>query len=145
MARFMEHLDYHLLRLREPMAPNLQYSFGRLLPVLNQIYGKSGFKAAFELARSGAEGGIYGVLKRVAQHLARQYAQNEIHARIRVYWNGLSIPEKHSAADEYLREFGHLLPEQLTEGSAVRVHADFPKVLEEHVHLLESLRQIRPR
>ena len=74
LARFMQHLDYHLLRLREPMAPNPQFAWDRVLPILRQVYGESGFKAAFELARGGAEGGIYGVLKAVARQAARQYA-----------------------------------------------------------------------
>ena len=62
-----------------------------------------------------------------------------------MYWNGLSLPEKLAAPDEYLREFAHLLPEELVDGSAARVRADFPKVLEEHVRLVESTRQLRSR
>ena len=109
---------------------------------LVRAYGSNGEKAAFEMARTGNEGGLYAVLKKMAQTMGEHYAENEVSAKVLFYWNGLTVPEKLAAADEYLGKYGHLLPSELTEGSAGRVRANLPKVLEEHPRLLRRLRGI---
>jgi len=54
----------------------------------------------------------------------------------------LSVEEQLAASTEYLQKYGHLLPSELTEGSAARIRANLPKVLEEHPHLIQRLRQV---
>ena len=44
--------------------------------------------------------------------------------------------------DEYLKKYGHLLPSELTEGSAARVRANFPKVLAQHPKILQKTRRL---
>ena len=38
---------------------------------------------------------------------------------IYTYWNSLTVYEKLTAIDEYFRKYGHLLPNETTEGSAI--------------------------
>ncbi|MCO6438538.1 MAG: hypothetical protein J5J06_15715 [Phycisphaerae bacterium] len=139
---FLGHVEARVWRLPEPVAASFGFNWGRCLPLLLKEYGPNGEKAAFEMARTGTEGGVYRVLKDLARRLAGQYAENEVAARIAHYWNGLSTKEKLAAPDEYLERFGHLLPSELTEGSAGRLRADFPRVLGEHPALMQRLSRI---
>jgi hypothetical protein len=68
------------------------------------------------------------------------YAGNEISARVSHLWIQLSMEEQFQMIDEYLSKYGHLLPSELTEGSAARVKANFVKVLEEHPRLVRRMR-----
>ena len=115
---------------------------GRFMHVLSRAYGAQGLRTAFEMARTGNEGGLYAVLRKLGEVLAGQYAENEIAARVWSYWNGLSMAEKLAAADEYLSKHGRLLPSELTEGSAGRVRANLPKVLQEHARMMQRLRRV---
>lgn len=105
-------------------------------------YGPNGERAAFEIARTGAEGGIYTVLRAVAKQMLEEYSGNEITSKIIRFWEELSAGERQTATGEYLKKYGHLLPSELTEGDGVRVRANFLKVLQEHPHLIKRLRDI---
>lgn len=94
------------------------------------------------MTRTGKEGGLYRVLKTVADQMAEEYAQNEISGRIYDYWNRLTTDEQVAATDEYINKYGHLLPAELTEGSAARLKANFPKVLEEHPKIIRRMRRV---
>jgi len=142
LIRFLRHLDTHLLSLRKPCPAGPDFEWGRCAQVLMQAYGPEGEKAAFEMARTGNEGGLYGVLKEVARRMAESYAVNETTARVGRYWNGLSADEQLAVGDDYLRRYGHLLPSELTEGSAARLRANLPRVLREHPALVRRMAQI---
>lgn len=140
---FCRFVEATVLRLPDgaPQAgPDLDRS--RFMPVLTRAYGDQGLKTAFEMARTGNEGGLYAVLRKLGEVLAGRYAENEIVARVWAYWNGLSMAEKLAAPDEYLSKYGHLLPSELTEGSAGRIRANLPKVLQEHARMMQRLRRV---
>lgn len=141
LGRFFRHIENGVLRLRSDFEIDPQFDWGRCRQLLVEAFGPNGEKAAFDMARSGAEGGLYAVLKSVASKMIEQYANNEIRARVAEYWNNLSVDEQLAAPDEYLKTYGHLLPTDLTEGSAARIRGSFPKVLQQHPHMLSRLRQ----
>ena len=105
-------------------------------------YGVNGEKAAFEMVRTGTEGGLYRVLKAVAGRIIADCAENKIAARISNFWETLSIDERLAVSQEYLDKYGHLLPSELTSGSAARVRANFLQVLQEHPNTVKRLRNI---
>jgi len=142
LARFWCQLENAVLRLDPPREPHPGFDLERACHALEAEYGPNGYKAAFEMARTGNEGGLYAVLKTIAKRLIEKYACNEIRSRIDHYWGSLSVDERLAAPAEYIGKFGHHLPSELTEGSAVRIGANFPRVLEEHVRLMQRLRQI---
>jgi len=131
-----------VLRLRSDVPDNEGFYRALCSNLLDKAFGPSGSKAAFEMVRTGKEGGLYQVLKTVADLLAEKYAQNEVFARISHYWESLTLDEKLAAPDEYLSKYEHLLPPELTEGSAARLRANFPKVLEEHPKMIRQMRRI---
>ena len=142
LADFYRHIETVVLRIGSGVPDSREFYWGQCANLLNKAFGPSGFKAAFEMVRTGKEGGLYQVLKTVADLIAEKYAQNEIFARISHYWESLTLDEKLAAPDEYLSKYGYLLPSELTEGSAARLRANFPKVLEEHPKMIRQMRRI---
>ena len=82
---------------------------------------------------------LYAFKPRFAKTIAENYAKNEIHAKICFYLNSLSCQERLAAGDEYIEKFGYLLPEEMTESSAARIHDNLAKVLEKHVFMVYDL------
>jgi hypothetical protein len=142
LADFYRHVETAVLRIGPGAPDDREFYWTRCSNLLNKAFGPSGYKAAFEMVRTGKEGGLYRVLKTVADLMAEEYAQNEISARIDDYWNRLPVDEQLAAADEYLGKYRHLLPSELTEGSAARLRANFPKVLEEHPKMIRRMRRV---
>jgi len=140
-AEFFCHVDNAVLRLHPRRSVALEFDWSRACQIYEKEYGSNGEKAAFEMARTGNEGGLYAILKTLAKRMAEEYAGNEIRARISHCWNDLSVDERLTVTDEYLEKYGHLLPSELTEGGAVRIRANMSKVLEEHPRLIHALRQ----
>ena len=142
LAGFFRHVETRVLRIRPSFSGDPDIDWGRCRNLLRGQYGANGEKAAFEMARTGVEGGIYGVLEAVAGQMIYEYAGNEISAKIAHFWQTLSTDEKLAVSQEYLDKYGHLLPYELTSGSAARIRANFLKVLEEHPRIIRRLRGI---
>jgi len=136
MARFLQRLDVCIMRLSRPVDSSLDHYLAWFPTVLIQVYGPNGEKTAFEIARTGNEGGLYAVIKAVAMRRADEYSQNEITARVTDYLANLSVDEQHDACSEYITKYGHLLPSEITEVDAIRIRASFRKTLEKHPRLL---------
>jgi len=136
MAQFLQHIDFCVLRLSKPVDLSFNHYLSWFPHVLIKVYGPNGEKAAFEMARTGNEGGLYSVLKAVAMHRAEEYSQSEILAKVGAFLDSLSVNEQHDACSEYISKYGHLLPSEITETNAIRIRANFRKVLEKHPRLL---------
>lgn len=141
LLRFHRHAEQKILGITDPLPGNEQFHWGRCLGALHKAFGSNGEKAAFEIARTGVEGGLRHVLREVARVMSGGYSDEWIAGWVSNYWNSLSPAEKRGAPDEYLRQFGHLLPNELTEASAARIRADFPRFLIEHPTLVRRLRE----
>jgi len=142
MGEFFRHLQFYILRLRKPLDIPVSEYWPKCAHVLIRVYGINGEKVAFEMARTGNEGGLYAVLKATAMRMAEDYAQNWISTQVNTYWNGLSVDEKLDAPVEYIAKFGHLLPSELTEKSAARIRANLPKFLEKHPYLIKQTNRV---
>ena len=142
LAKFFRHVENFILGINPAWSSDPDMDWGRCYKLLIKEYGANGEKAAFEMVRTGAERGLYGVLKAVARQMTDEYAGNEIAARISNFWEALSTDEQLAASQEYLDKYGHLLPSELTSGSAARVRANFIKVLAEHPRAVRRLRSI---
>ena len=145
LTDFFRHVENSILRIRLSNSGYADIDWGRCCKLLMREYGPNGEKAAFEIVRTGVEQGLYGVLKTVARRMISDYAGNEIGGKIAIFWEVLSPDEKFAVAQEYLDKYGHLLPSELTSGSAARVRANFSKVLEEHPSIVRRLRNIGRR
>lgn len=142
VVRFALRVETEVLQLMKTFETDVEYGWGLYSHILHKAFGPNGEKTAFEMARSGHQGGIYAVLKKVARTLAEKYARNEVGARVGRFWEGLTTEEKLEAGEEYVKKFGHLLPSELTEGSAARIRMNLPRVLEEHPRLMKRLGEV---
>jgi len=142
LTDFHWHVQKTILKSRLSRSPDPDIEWGRCFAILFKEYGPNGEKAAMEITRTGKEGGVYSVLRKIAKRMIEEYAGNEIRARISHYWYPLSTEQKLAATEEYLEKYGHLLPSELTEGTAVRIKAEFIKVLEQHPRLISRLRKV---
>jgi len=141
-ADFCRHIEATVLKLG-PGAPNdRMFYWSRSRELLKRQFGPSGEKIAFEMVRTGKDGGLYRVLKTVAELMGEEYTDREISARVFVYWGKLSVDQKLAAAEAYLERYKHLLPSELTGGNGIRLKANFPEVLKEHPKLIRRMRQI---
>ena len=143
LADFFRHLENYGRKSVPELDDPIVFYWGRCEKLLDKAFGPRGYKAAFEMASTGKDGGLYQVLKTIADQLAEEYSQNTISALVSNYYNSLTHDEKLTEPDEYIRDYGHLLPPKMTEGSAVRVRGFFPRVLEEHPRMIRRMRQIR--
>ena len=142
LTKFFQHTENKALRLKSFRSTDSDIDWGRCVRLLFKEYGENGEKAAFEIARTGAQGGLYRVLKAVARQMIDEYSGNEVQAKISHFWHSLSVNEQLATTDEYLAKYGLLLPSELTEGNATRIKANFIKVLEEHPQLIKRLKHI---
>ena len=142
MAYFFCHVENVILKINPRRFPHTDMDMHRCANMLRKEYGTNGETTAFEIAKSGTEGGLYSVLKAVAKHMADEYASNYIGVIVSEFWDSLSAKEKVATSKEYLDKYGDLIPSELMEGGAVRVRAFFWKVLEEHPRIVRELRNI---
>ena len=143
LTDFFCHVDSNMLGLSKSFnSANRNFQWGRCRIILSHIYGDNGMMTAFDMARTGKAGGLYAVLKAVALRMAEEYAENRIGGIISDYWKKLTLDEQLSVTDEYLKKYGNLLPSELTEGSAVRIRANFPKLLAQHPEIIRKIRRL---
>lgn len=142
LTRFYCHVEMHVLKIRSSHAPNPIIYWGRCHRILCNEYGPNGITAAMDICLSGAEGGLYAVLKTIAFQLIKNYSNTEITAKVVKFWESLSVEQRFAVIDEYLRKYGRLLPSELKESNAARFRSNFIKVLIEHPYIISELRKI---
>lgn len=142
LANFFCHVENVVLKINPRRLPHPDMDMHRCANMLRKEYGTNGETTAFEIAKSGAEGGLYSVLKAVARHMADEYASNYIGAIVSEFWESLSVDERLAVSKEYLDKYGQLIPSELMEGGAVRLRAFFWNVLEEHPKIIKRLRNV---
>jgi hypothetical protein len=141
MSGFFGHIEKTVFRIGSGTQLDKEFYWTRCSNILDKAYGLNAYHTVFSIIKTGKEGGLYGVFKKVADLMAEEYAQNHINYEIHTYWNNLTIDEKLAAPEEYLRKYGHLLPNEMTEDKAPRVKAFFVKILEEHPKLMRRMRK----
>lgn len=142
LADFLRHIEFSVLKLKSSLPDNRQIYWARCSNILCEEFGSSGYKVGFEMASTGKGGGLYQILKTIADKTAENYARNEISARVNDYLGRLTVDEQLAATDEYLGKYGHLLPEEFVGGNALRLKAHFHKVLNEYPKIIRRIRQI---
>lgn len=142
MADFCRHIEKNTLKPGSGAPDDREFYWVKCLKFIEKAYSPNGYQTVYTIVRTGKEGGLYQVLKKIADLMAEEFAQKQINYEIYTYWDGLTVDEKLAASDEYIRNYGHLLPNEMTEGNAPRIKAFFCKVLEEHPKIIRKMRRI---
>lgn len=140
MEQFHTHLTNHLHDLKNPLEVHPTINWGQAIHNLNAIYGHDGHKEAFLRAHTGRNGGLYGVLKEFATHMAEKIANNLVHVRVTEFWGQILTENKYDIPIEYGQKWHHILPPDLTEDNYMRLRINFPHALAQHPRLLMTLR-----
>ena len=143
MAEFFCLVDSKIIGLKYNRSTNISMDWSRCSELLTQKYGSQGGQAAFSIAKTGVEGGLYAILKYIAEALARQFSTNWIQCKIGEFWNSLSHEERLAVPTEYLGKYQHLLPQEILEQSTSLFAANFFRFLEHHPQMIKRLRNIR--
>lgn len=142
LAEFVRQARNIVLNAPSNAGGNVDINFGEALRHLQQDYPQNTPQTAFNIARTGAEGGVYQLLRVIARGMAEEYSQNGISASVSEYWNNLTVDEKLAAPNEYIVKFGNLLPREIVTGDNARFRGFFWKVLEQHPRMLKQVQQL---
>jgi hypothetical protein len=142
MASFYDHVQRKVLRINGKLAFNPEIFWGPCRNILEKEFGSRWAITTMEICKSQIEGGLYGVLKKLAEGIIAQYAKNEITSKVTEFWNGLTLKERLSIADEYLEKFDDFLPYDLKAGNAARLRTNMFDVLVNHPKMVSSLRTL---
>ena len=123
LAEFYCHLEN--LSFNKNRQAHMDMDYDRSRRLLLEEYGANGEKIAFEMAKTGVEGGLYAVLKTVAARLTSFYHRNEVRYHVDRFWESLSYDERISAAKQYQELNGIvILQENLIDKQIEVVHVD---------------------
>lgn len=140
LARFFCHLECQVLGIgQRRLDPRMDLS--RAWPLLRKTFGPGAPQAGFEITRTGIDGGTLHIMRTMANVFAKEYADNLISMAVEIYCSQRSVTELLADADEYVATFQHILPGEIAEGSAARIHANFRKVLKQHPFVIRRLRR----
>ena len=142
MSQLVCHIENTILHLNPPRPVSPPHDWSHCISILQEEFGSEGFKAAFEMVRTGNEGGLLAVTRVVAKRMGSEYAQNQINARVYFYYKDLTASDRMAAVGEYVAKYGHLLPSEITEGQAARLLLNLQKVLEDHPRLIQRMRRV---
>lgn len=138
MVRFHRHVENRLLRTNLGCDALYDVSLAGVQRYLRGAFGQ--LRVAFEIAKSGQEGGLLRVLRTFAQAIADDSSGREIGARVASFLEGLSFDEERAIAREYIERYGHLVSSELMEGSPAYVQANLQRVLAGHPQLVQKVR-----
>ncbi|MEI8044595.1 MAG: hypothetical protein WCL11_24505 [Verrucomicrobiota bacterium] len=139
LARLHCHLECRALGIGA-RPPDSRFDLSRCWALLKAKFGDSAPQAAFEIARTGAQGGVRQLLRTVARLYSRRYAENLISIAVEAYCSNRTTDELLADADEYIRNYRQIMPSELTEGSGARIHANLRKALKQHPYVIRRLR-----
>jgi len=141
---FYWHVESTLLGVGSSVSPNDQMKQGFALGILGDIFGKHNTDAAYQIARSGVEGGLYGVLRKMGEAMAKKHVDTQIGVEVSEFVNQLmkNLPEFHATVEEYAQKYGRLLPREALEDNAFDIKIGFWKVLQNHPYMVKSMREI---
>lgn len=142
LVKFFRHTENIMLKIPGFSPTNMQMEWHRCYESLKAVYGENALRHIYHIAKTGVDGGLYGVLKNQARQMAYEYAKNEIKAKVRSVWNSLSVEEKLCFADAYIEKYKSILPSELTETNGVVIKANFISVLDKHPEMINRFRNI---
>jgi len=142
VCRFVGHLDNHLRLVPYHVELPADMRWRRAVELLRKTLGPHAELAAFDMARSGAEGGLYGVLRRLAREAVAEQADKEVAQRVDSFCQRLTAEEYLAAGQEYLCKHGHLLPREMTTGFGGRACVNLAELLKKHHRALTALNEV---
>jgi len=106
-------------------------------------YGEMPETTVMHIAQTGVEGGIYGVLKKIADHYIYEQSRKDVKEAVDEFWRAQSLGQKRDAISQYWRRYRRtLLPGDIRSPDDWRLKGNFPSVLRKHPNLVRNRRRI---
>ena len=129
----------NVLKIQRPVKGAQEFYLDIAFKVLQKEYGPNGEKAAFEISRTSKDGSVNAVIRSLAYGYTDVLFENETIARVGSLFEKLSHDQKFAVMDEYIKEFGHLWPDELIGNGALRLKKNFQKTLQLHIENIRKL------
>jgi DNA-binding ferritin-like protein (Dps family) len=144
MGDFYWHVESTMMGVGKNIVMDDEMRQGFAFQALNEIYGMHGMAAAFSMAQSGVEDGLYGVLKKMGQAIAKKHLENQIGVEVAQFINELmdDFELYDQCVAEYARKYARILPPEYLENDAVDLKINFRQVLENHPYLIRRMSSI---
>jgi len=114
-------------------------SYGLALDFLKSLYPENTEKTVFGIMHTGAEGGVYQILKNLGRVMTDQISKNAIKYYVGQYIGELNYDQRAEAVNEYIAKFRDVLPVNY-KNDLTTVLISFQEVLEEHPQMIKRLR-----
>lgn len=138
LAQVYCHLQSTMLGIGTQV-PNWQLHLSDCLRLLHKEHGENALQTVFDIARTGAQGGVRQLIRTIADLYSHQYAEELVSMAVEAYASNRTGEEFLADAAEYVRNYRHILPVEITEGPAARIHANFKKALKQHPFVVRQL------
>jgi hypothetical protein len=144
LGDFYWYMEKKMLGLDKDIEQPEDMRIGFCEEILLKVYGRHYRTAVFDIAKSGVEGGLYSILKKIGEAMARKSAEHRIEIEAANFCNELmnDFTVYEQTVKEYAHKYGHLLPERLIEGGTVDLKINFYEVLKNHPYLVKRMREI---
>jgi hypothetical protein len=140
LAEFYCQVETICISRRIPVNEKMDYF--RCAQILTEEYGSKGEQFAYEMVKTGADGGQYTILNLIARKTVHKYSRNIVRSHVDSFIRSLSFNERLEAAAEYRRRFGSMLPCLYVNGSVAVLAANLEKILEEHPFAIQRLHRV---
>jgi hypothetical protein len=117
------------------------FMYGLALEFLKTKYPGNTERTVYEIMHSGAEGGVYHILKTLAEVMMDKIYKEGVDHSIALFMVEITFEERVAAVNEYLQEYGDKLPTNYKKDPTMVMIA-FDKVLHEHAVMMRRLRTI---
>jgi len=144
LVRFWRKMRAGVLDIDEACLPrDDQHDWDRCQEILRRIYRQpDGWRVAAELSATAVDGGLYGVLKRVANQIVLDRVRELVSQGVHSLWWRVPFETRLSIIAEYLKAYRMVLPPQLRDRDAAELHESFPKILMEHPFTVKRFREL---
>ena len=136
---FQYHVECAIWGAKTPPPNDMSIGLDHCEHLLKEELGPNPRVAGVDVAMKS---GVLPILRSCLDLTIKAHTDQQIGTLVSEYWRGRSAEELLADSTEYLDKHGHLLPPELTEGSAARIRVNFMKVLKEHPHMMRRMRQI---
>ena len=142
IARFYWHLYCPELDIGKHWNEHHESVASMAFLLLEREYGKNARFRACDLARTGAEAGLLGVLKNLMKSTLEDLYERHSKSLVDEYWERTGTEQILQDGRDYIQAYARQLPAEMTEGSGAVILFNLRKVLMEHPAMIRQMRQV---
>ena len=119
------------------------HAWQQCVRLLNSIYeGPRGVQAAVQIACSGVEGALCGVMGKLAARILVSHQAARIRAGAEALTATLSLAEQLEVVQDYCGRYCEILPPEILRQTPAELVPKFARILEKHPQMMATFRQI---